>query len=460
MRCNIRLVLALAAALCSCKAGEDYHPPTAALPGGWHGMAGAPEARAQDVSEAPDIQGWRTFNDPALEALIAAAQRNNRDVKIAAVRVKEARAMRVAAAAPLYPQVNAKIDGSRGNEENFFNNKPFSLYEAAFDASWEVDLFGATARRAEAAEADIAAREAEARNALITLRAEVARDYIDLRKLQMQYAIAGNAAEAEGKTRGLIRSLAKSGLATGLDAAAAEAQYQAITSRMPALAAALEADKQQLAVLVGKEWEALAPELESPAGIPAAPVSVAVDAPAAVIVRRPDVAQAERQLASAAALKAAAIADFYPRISLSAALGLRYSSLAGGGADKSWSGGGSLLGPIFDAGRLRALVNAADARQEQALLAYEKTVLQAQGEVETNLSAYLNADVQARALDASERANERSVFLATARYAQGLSNYLDVLTAQQALYSSQTALAEAQANAAVAQVRLWKSLGF
>lgn len=441
----------------ACTVGNDYAQPGWTFAGAWQSKA-AGASSSVDVVEGDQLsRWWKAFHDPKLDELIEQASNNNRDLKIAMARVSEARAFRIIASAPLYPTLNAGARASRGNQINMMNNRPLDLFQAAFDASWEVDLFGGTRRREEAATQNQAAREAEQEGVLLSLRAEVARNYIELRTLQAQQKISEDTIRSLEEIWKFSGSLETAGLARGLDVAQAEAEYHATASRLPQIAAAIMAIRNQLAVLLGVQPHELEPLLpqqaESP--VPVADTSFVMETPAAVIARRPDVAQAEHQLASATALSAAAIADRYPKINLGTLFGWRDTSKAG----PAWSLGGSLVQPLFNAGSLGAGVDAADARQEQALNAYEQQVLQALADVETALSNYLHEEVRHNALVASVKAAKRSLTLAKGSYREGLTAFIDVLNAQRTLYTAQSSVAESAGKLGSYRIALMKAIG-
>lgn len=451
--------------LSACAVGPDYAAPQWTFTGTWQALKGeenTPAAPAAIPASAPApeismVEWWQVFNDPVLNALLAQAEAGNAELKIAQARVLEARTLRTVAAASLYPEVNLGGVAQRGNRSNIFNEKPITLFEAAFDASWELDIFGGARREREAAEAEISAREAAQTGALLSLRAEVLRSYIELRGLQRQLEILRATTDALADTVQLTQSLTEAGLVNEANLARAQAQYLAQAAREPQLEAQIAAVKNQLAVLLGVQPQQISSTLEGAAPIPVALMQAVLDTPAQAIARRPDVLEAERALARETALTAAAIADMYPKITLSGALGMRNSSLAGSGP--GWDIGAGLLQPIFNSGRIRANIDAADARATAALHAYEQVVLSALAEAETAIGNYLQAERHRAIMSESVAASQRAVDLASERYGRGISPYMDVLSAQDALYAAQAAQAEAEQALAVNLVALQKSLG-
>jgi len=476
--------IALCAMLAACAVGPDYHAPKLKLPEQWSAMKGAPADKVQpdlglpsrskrdqpafipygttarQPSQRSACEGWwHRFNDEKLNVLITEAEENNHDLKIAATRVRMARAQRVGAAAALYPQITAGSTANRGSRENFFTGKAFGMYDANFDAAWEIDLFGGNQRKAEAAEAVTQEAEASARGALISLRAEVARNYFAMRNLQEQLRITQETASAQAETLNLTREMQTAGTVSGLDAAQAEAQFQSTLSRVPELQARLAAVKNQLAVLLGKTPESLDSSLNAPEAMPVADSAVVVAMPAEVIAQRPDLAAAERELASKTALNGAAIAEMYPKLSLSALLGAMHSSFFVGGTTREWETGGGLTAPIFNAGRIQANIRSSDAEAQAALYAYQQTALKALAEVETALTNYLKEDEKRTALKTAAEAAKHAEALARERYQKGADSFLSVLTAQRAAFDAQSALATSEAAVAEDLVAVYKALG-
>lgn len=453
--------LFLLLALAACTVGEDYKQRPLTLPEMWQAISRAADGNkvtpAEPEEAAADREWWKRFDDETLNALVAQAEAGNHDRKIALARVREARAARIVTSAAGMPTVDAAGNAQRGNDGNIFNNKALTLYEAKFDASWELDIFGGVQRQAEAAEAHIAAQEAAERGVLISLRAEVVRAYVELRAAQRQLEIAQQSAQAQRETHSLAQSLYKAGLASEADPARADAQYHSLLAEIPTLETKQTLAKNQLAVLLGVQPQALPEALDGPAPMPVAQRAAVVDTPANVISARPDVAQAERQLAAATALSGAALAQLYPRLSLAAVFGVRDSSFAGSGT--AWSVGAGALQPVFNSGRLRAGVEQADARQEQAAAAYEKAVLAAQTGVENALTAYLNEDARRGSLREAQASAERGVELAQERYRKGISAFVDVLLAQRAQYAAESELTQSEAEVAKNLAGLYKQLG-
>jgi NodT family efflux transporter outer membrane factor (OMF) lipoprotein len=435
-------------------------------------------------SEASDDQGvgrsvelsrwWTTFQDPVLDSLVDRAVRSNLDLRVAEVRIQEARAARGVRAADEWPQVDVSSSYSRsrrsdavppfnssGLPDNLFGNRTQDLYQAGFDARWELDVFGGVRRDIEAATAEIAAVEENRRDVLITLLAEVARNYVELRGFQRQLAITNENLAVQRETLELTRVRFQAGLASDLDVARAEAQVATTQSQIPTLERSAKQAIHRLGVLLGQEPGALLSELSPEAPIPPTPPEVPVGLPSDLLRRRPDVRRAERELAAATARIGVAKADLFPRFSLTGSFGRRsdqFSDLSQG-ASLFWGIGPSVRWPIFTAGRILANIRVQNARQEQALALYEKAVLTSLEDVENALVAYSREQARRASLAEAVAANRRAVELANTLYFSGLEDFLAVLDAQRSLYASQDQLVQSERALVVNLIALYKALG-
>jgi NodT family efflux transporter outer membrane factor (OMF) lipoprotein len=441
-----------------CAVGPDYAQPQMAAPAGW--------GEKVDTSAADLSRWWTVFKDATLERLVEEAIRANHDLKIAGARVKEARANVGVAAGALLPEVDLAGSVTRnrasGNVLRFPGSSLYSdRFTAAFEAGWEIDLFGGTRRSIEAAAADFEA-SIEFRDAvLVSLLGDVARNYVALRGNQRLRAVLQENVKSAKATADLIRARIRAGVATDFDLARAESLVARAESQLPPVETGVKLPLHRLGVLLGREPRALAEELEKEAPIPVAPAQVVVGLPSDLLRRRPDVRGTERQLAAATARVGVATADLYPRFSLTGAFGL--DSLKGGdffeSASRAWSVGPFIRWPVFAGGRIRASIKAADARQEQALAEYERSVLLALEEVENTLVAYLREWDRRRAVEAALGADRRAATLSDDLYKKGLASFLEVLESQQNLYAAQAEMARSDAGVSLALVSLYKALG-
>jgi multidrug efflux system outer membrane protein len=453
-----RVLIAVLGVAAGCAVGPDYGRPKSEAPAAWGEKA--------DTSSADLSRWWTVFNDEQLNALIGRAVASNHDLRIAAGRVNEARAQLGVITGGLFPEID--LTASHAHSRISPNAQPFkvpqiyqSRYKAGFDASWEIDLFGAVQRGYEAASADYESWIENRRGVMVTLLGEVAVNYVALRGDQLLVRILTQNIASARDTAEITRARLAAGVATSLDVSRAEALRASAEAALPTLEASVKQAIHRLSVLVGTAPETLTAELAAPKPIPSAPPRVIVGLPSELLLRRPDVRQAERRLASATASIGVATAELYPRISLTGAFGL--DSL--GSADflkwgsRAWSLGPSIRWPIFAGGRIRAQIAVEDARQEQALAAYEKSVLVALEDVENALVAYLRSGDRGRHLEEAVSENRKAVALADDLYRKGLTSFIDVLDAQRALYATETELGKSAAEVTLNLVALYKALG-
>ncbi len=465
------LAFALAASG-GCAVGPDYKPPETKVPEAWHSLAsaGSPPPSQATPDPASLSAWWETFQDPSLTSLVQMAVRHNLDLRQAEARIRQARAARVVAGAPLFPQVDASAiyQKSQGASETAGGGgiatvgRVRELFQVGLDAAWEVDIFGGLRRGVEAAGADLRAAVEDRRDVLVSLVAEVGTNYLDLRGFQQQAAIARQNLEAQKKTAEITHKRFAAGFVSRLDVANADAQVATTQAQIPLLEAAAQAAIYNLGVLLGKEPAVLARELATPGPIPAPPPQVPVGLPSDLLRRRPDIRRAEAQLHAATARIGVAVADLFPRFSLTGTLGLSASELTRLGnvsSSKFWSFGPTVTWPVFAGGRIRGNIEVQNALQEQALLAYEKTVLTALKDVETALVAYAKEQEHRQALVEAVASNRQAVELATRLYVAGRTDFLNVLTAQRSLYVNEDALTQSTRTLGTNLIALYKALG-
>ncbi len=455
------------ALLTGCMVGPDYRPPQVSLPSAYLAqIAGATNPPPASLS-----QWWKEFHDPELDTLIREATVANHDVRLAQARVREARAQAGVARSALFPSLNASGDYSR---QRLSENTPNGLlargagqaleqnfFETGFDMNWELDVFGGNRRALEASRADVAAATESTHGALITVIGDVGLSYLDLRGLQKQLAVARDNLRLQEQTLSLTRDQFQAGLASELDTARAEAQAAITRSLIPLLEQDIQRSIHRLSILIGKAPAELEARLIAPAPIPPAVPGIPVGLPSDLLRRRPDIRQAERQLAAATSRIGVATADLFPRFFLTGAAGLQSLNASDffDAGSRFWSLGPSVRWPIFTAGRIRQNIKVQNARQEQALIRYEQTVLISLGEVENALVACGKEQDHHRALLQSEAANRRAVELADERYRSGLVDFLNVLETQRSLLAVQDDLARSERTMDQNLVRLYKALG-
>ncbi|HVE39802.1 MAG TPA: efflux transporter outer membrane subunit [Planctomycetota bacterium] len=454
-------------ALAACTVGPDYVKPSPSLPADWAEKGtGLDAAGSRVTSQAAAVADWwKTFKDEELTSLVERAARSNLDLKLAEARVREARGLRGVSAGALLPEVGAGAGYSRNRgSENVplpGAGRQSNFYQAGFDAAWEIDVFGGIRRGIEAADAEVEASVEGRRDVLVTLLAEVARNYIEVRGLQAEIGIARQNLEAQKKTLELTQARFQAGRATELDVVRAQAQVSTTSSQIPPLESQRIQSTHRLALLLGREPGALRDELISAGTIPPPPPEVPVGLPSELLRRRPDLRRAERELAAATARIGVATADLYPKFSLTGFFALESinaSDFAKWGS-RAWSVGPTIQWSIFQGGRIRARIEVENARQEQAAILYERSILVALQEVEDALIAYAKEQAHRAELSDSVTANLKAVELANQRYGQGFVDFLSVLDAQRSLYASQDALVRSQRRISEYLVALYKALG-
>lgn len=443
--------------------GPDYQQP--ALPEAGASFQGtkAPLLSA----DPPPERWWESFADPTLNALIARAITDNYDLKAAAANLEAARAARDAAGARQYPALNASasLDRARASAstqlgEQYVAEPDVNLTEVAGLLSWELDLVGRVRRQVEAADADEAQSEALRRQVQISVIAQVAATYIDLRGAQLRLDVADHNAQNQRDTFQLTVTLSDAGRGTDLDVARARAQLETTLATVPPLLAEVSADKHLLALLTGQTPTALNALLDPFAPLPPLPAFLPVGDPVSMLRRRPDVAAAERGLAGATARIGVAAADFYPTISFTASgslNGLQPGDLGRKGAF-SYAVGPSLTLPIFDLA-VYARLRAAKANEKAAMADFQKAVLTALAETETALDTY-GADLARRqSLSVAAEASGRAAELASTRYQYGAENFLAVLDAEARKLAAEDQLAQSQIAVTADLVTIYRALG-
>ena len=455
-------VISLILALIGCAVGEDYVRPKIDLSVIWKETPAI--SKTYDKTEI-DKQWWKNFDDATLNMLITDALAKNLDVKIALANIKQARAERAGVIASQLPEIDVNTNAARTkNSQNVlsqFGSKPYNAFNLGFDASWEADIFGGR-RAIEAANATLEVSQENAHDVEVTLLGDVASQYIAVRNYQNQIKIAEANLLSGSNTLELTKSRQKAGLVSDIDVVQAETLMQTTESNIPNLRSAMRSSIHSLEILLAEQPSALDATLAATQPIPISEHSILIGTPASILRNRPDIREAERGIAAATAVKDVAIAEMYPKISLTGMLGLESSQTSNllNSTSRTWSLGAGALLPIIDFGRIRSDINIADAKQEQVFLNYQKTVLNALKEVENALVTYEQEKNRLESLTESVKAQEINTHLSLERYKNGgLVSFLTVLTAQQALYSAQITQAESRAALSTDLVVLYKALG-
>lgn len=464
------LLAAFSAGLTGCMVGPDYQRPSVAMPEGWSGSS------HPSVASLPgSTPWWRDGGDVELDSLMERALTNNLDLQMAEHRIREARSLVQIDRSALWPSVNASASAARGQQSaNAPGVSPFAqggdfgsgnslqnLFQAGFDASWELDLFGGTRRSIEAARADAQGVVFDRDAIALSLTAEVARAYVDMRGAEAQRVTAEQHVSTQREAWKMVHSRFVGGLATDEELAAAEAQLH----RSEAVPARWEDQRAQaihrLGVLLGAAPESLATELSTAQPLGSAPAIADAGLPSDLLRRRPDIQRAERQVAAATARIGVATADLYPRFSLGGSAGLASFTSSNFFSSNStiWALGPSMSWPIFRAGQVKATIAVRDQQAQEALLAYRQSILVALEDVENALAAYRHDqqrhDALAAALASSGQAAERT----QSRYQGGLADYRTVLGQQQQVIQDQQELDLSTASLWRDWIALHKALG-
>jgi multidrug efflux system outer membrane protein len=451
-----------------CAVGPDYHPAAGDAPAAWD----APVANGlTDQASAPS-SWWASFNDAELDSLIRRATQSNLDLRVAEARLRQARAVRAGSAADLAPDVNASASADRARQSQ---NQPligslplpanfpfeYSVFQAGFDASWEIDIFGGKRRALQAATADWESA-IEARNdAMVSVLAEVARNYVDLRGSQQRLDIARRDLKIQEDATELTRARYQGGVATDLDVTREAALLDAEQAAIPPLETAMRAAMYALAVLLAQHPGELVAELSPAAALPPVPPQIPIGLPADLLRRRPDVRRAERQLAAETARIGVAKSDWFPKVSLIGDVGVESVSVSNWfePGSRFWSIGPSVQWKALDFGRVRAEVRVQTAVQEAALATYQKAVLTALQEAENAIVAYAQEQNRHRALADAVVKNRHALDLADSLYRYGRVNFLDVLDARRTLFQSEDQLALSDQGISLDLITLYKALG-
>jgi multidrug efflux system outer membrane protein len=445
-----------------CAVGPDYQPPKTSAPAQWtSSMNGGETNGPVDLA-----QWWKSFNDTNLDAFMLIAVQSNLTLKVAEARVREARSEKGIVSAGLWPSVGSEAGYTRGlYGTHAYPTLPpphnFNLYNVDFDAAWELDVFGGTRRAVQAAGAQIGAAEYSQRDVLVSLLAEVARDYISARAYQQRLAIAWENIKVERNILGLTSNRLETGLGRDLDVQQAKAELNTTEAEVPSLQTGFDASVFELSVLLGQPPGTLVDQMAAKQEIPLTPPVVPVGLPSDLLLRRPDVQKAERDLAAATAQIGVAKSDLYPKFSLTGIAGLQSTS-AGNWfqyASKYWSAGPTVQWEVFEAGSIVANIHVQNARQEEALDQYQQTILVALQDTETALAAYAREQVRRESLTQSVDANRQALNEAQQLYKSGLVDFVTVLNSETSLYASQDALVQSDQTVSLDLVQLYKALG-
>jgi NodT family efflux transporter outer membrane factor (OMF) lipoprotein len=470
----------LVSSLAACAAGPNYHVP----------KADAPPAFIAKVMTGPSVSGtptttntstvdlttwWRSLDDAELDSLVDRAVKSNLDLEIALDRLQQARTYEAVVLGAALPEVDASAAAGRGTGSDLTKGRADQILRSAdngaglqhintlagFSAAWELDIFGKFRREIEAARDDTQAARAARSDVLTAVVADVVRAYVDLRGFQVRAGILHKASDVLRESLRIVNIRYDRGITNELDVALATRELASLEAEIAPVEAQVSAAQYTLAVLVGEYPETMTKELDKPDLIPSMPAPTAPGVPLELLKRRPDIQEAERELAVNTARIGVAIASLFPEISITGSIG---SQSQGWGTVPSigkhiWSFGPGAVWPLLDFGALDAEVDIADLAAHASLVNYRKTILNAVQQVDTSIDGYQAQQARLEKLGTAMTAAERAVDLATARYNRGLTDFLNVVDAERQLYDLQEQYAEAQVAQGEQFVQLYKSLG-
>ena len=450
------LVSALALAGCT-SIGPDYHAVKPATPQ-LQGLDATQESNAQFQAA-----WWEQFNDPTLDALIQRAAANNLDLRMAVARLHESRALLSSAKSDQLPTVDTDLNYTRSREQepSFTSQRTtVTTYQAGFDASWELDLFGGVRRSVEASHADLGASEAALHDAQVSLLAEVARNYFELRGNQLRLDIAQRDIDNQQQTVHLTEVRDQLGSGSEQDVASAKARLSAVQAQLPVLQTQVSASEFRLAVLLGERPGELDIDVSPKSFTPIA-INLPIGDAGDVLARRPDVHVAEREYAAATARIGVAKADFFPHITLGGFLGFLAGSSNdfGGPSTRAWSFAPSISWPGLNVQRVRANLHASEARADAAQANYQQTVLLAIEDIDNAVTGFNQQRVRVNHLIEQSAQSKRAEELAQVRYQEGATSFLELLDAERTQLSAEDDLAQAEASINTRAVALYKALG-
>ena len=452
--------------LAGCAAvGPDYEPPEVPVPDAWQNAA----VEGLSEGDATLQTWWHALDDPTLESLVKRAEQSNLTLEEAAARVQEARALFGVARGDQIPDVAAGGSAQRfkGSDNSQLGQiapnglQTTNLYDIGLGASWEIDVFGRVRRSVESASAAYEASVEDYRDVLVSLFAEVARSYVDLRTTQTRLKYAEKNVKSQQASLRLTRDMLEDGATSELDVAQAESNLRTSESAIPRLRIAQIFAVNRLAVLLGETPGSLTAELAAPKPIPNPPGDVAAGIPADLLRQRPDVRRAERLLASQTARIGVATAELYPRFSLSGFFGFQATDIGDlfNSSSKTWGISLPVRWTIFDGGRIRSFIDMEEARAEQQLARYQLALLVAYEEVENSLVAYALEQYSARSLRQAAEASNAAVNLVELQYKSGLTNFQNLLDMQRFLFRQEDELAVSEGLVIQHLISLYSALG-
>jgi len=464
---------ALALLVSGCLVGPDFQPPHPEAPANWEGVTKMPTKQPYVITAQPAelTQWWRQFDDPMLTGLVEEAIKANLDLQLAQARLRQARALRGVAVGGLWPAVTATATYQREKTQVVTQGgsskvapktaQVENLYQAGFDAVWEIDIFGGVRRNVEAANANVEAGVENISDTLVTLVSEVGLNYIQLRGFQQEIMVAKKNLKAQQDTATITRQRAGVGLLSALDVANAEAAVATTEATIPVFENEAQQAIYALSVLLARPPADLLQQLAPTRNLPSVPSKIAAGLPSNLLRRRPDIREAEAQLHAATAQIGVATAQLFPQFSLTGTVNWQSNLLLTwwGAAGNSYSFGPTMTWPIFQGGALISNVRVQEALRDQAFITYQKTVLSAFQDAENAMIAFNKEQEHRKSLNESVIYNRKAVELSVELYTMGLLDFLNVLIAQRSLYTSEDALVVSETNIVTDLLALYKALG-
>jgi len=459
--------IVLSLALAGCATAPGYRASEVPVPSAFRETQDTIIETPATLTALPDTVSSPDVRDTTLTRLLNEALRANLDVRAAEARVRGARSARSEAAFDLAPTVT--FGGGYTRERlssaafpvGFGTFPDQDIWDGGFDASWELDLFGRVRRNVQAQGAFVAVSREDLRDIQVSLTAELARAYFELRGAQEQLTVAQRNGENQRRTLLVTRQRLDAGRGTAFDTERAQAQLSLTLASIPGLESRVRQAQYQIGVLVGRPPAAVAAELDEVFPLPAFPATVAVASPDSVVRRRPDVAAAERQVAVERALVGAAKAEYLPRLTLGGSAGYTataFDALGDRGTFR-YAVGPIISWPALNLGRVKARVDISRARESEAQAQYTQTVLRALQEVESSLVRYRTSRARVERIQDAASASERAAELARLRFSGGVADFLQVLDAERTQLEAQDLLAQSRTEAATAYAALYKALG-
>ncbi len=458
LACLIALLVA------GCAVGPDFHPPETSLPSSWVGLKETPQPAAVSDQSADLARWWRQLGDPTLTELVEEALKANYSLALAEASLRQARAVRGVAIGGLWPSVTGSAAFQRQGGPQYASKAagdPHNLFQTGLDAAWELDLFGGVRRNVESANANVKAAIENLGDAHVSIAAEVALDYVQLRGYQQQIVTARNNLAIQQKTVDITSRLFKVGFDSGLDLANAQSTEATTESQIPVFEAGARQSIYALSVLLARQPGDLMERLSPSADLPRIPEQIPAGLPSDLLRRRPDIRRTEANLHSITAQIGVAEAQLFPQFSLTGTMGYQSNLLQTWlmGSSLSHSFGPTVSWPIFQGGAIISNMHAQEALRDQSYITYRQTVLTALQDVENALIAFAEEQRHFKSLTAAVAADHRAVDLSLRLFREGQTDFLGVITAQRTLYTDDNALTQSRENLCADLIALYKALG-